>query len=181
MTDHNQDSDCTVVDDTCTGCGVVHGLPCEACGGTGFHKDTCTETALYADERALAAKFPVGARVRIIGSDLTMYIGLTGTVVDYDFSDEAPLVGVEFDAPLEDAHAMDGSGLTKRDGFYDDELVLRDAPAADASESARLLDEKEAAYAAFMAAIDASNAAQNHVMHARDAYLAAAERADKMR
>jgi hypothetical protein len=76
---------------------------------------------------------------------------------------------------------MDGSGLTKRDGFYDDELVLRDAPAADASESARLLDEKEAAYAAFMAAIDASNAAQNHVMHARDAYLAAAERADKMR
>jgi len=32
-----------------------------------------------------------------------------------------------------------------------------------------------------MAAIDASNAAQNHVMHARDAYLAAAERADKMR
>lgn len=169
MTNHNQDSDCTVVDGTCTGCGVSHGPPCEACGGAGFHE-------LYCEE--ITAQFPVGARVRIIGSDLVEYIGSTGTVLDYDFSDETPLIGVRFDTPVQQVQAPDGSGPAVRDGFYDDELVLLDAPAAESNEDARLLAEKEAAYAAFMAAIDASNAAQNNVIRARDAYLAAAERVD---
>jgi len=68
MTDHNQDSDCTVVDDTCTGCGVVHGLPCEACGGTGFHKDTCARVEVRLAEEALANAREALAAVRRVSA-----------------------------------------------------------------------------------------------------------------
>jgi len=236
MADHNQDSDCvTDADGTCTICGVHHGCPCETCGGAGFHKDNCEATkAQYAEEQALATRFPIGARVRVIRSDLDVYVGLTGTVLNYDLSispDEPSLVGVSFDTPVTRTDLPPDAPRAPRDGFYDDELVLLDAPSAESNEDARLLAgwerekegqptcgecggtgeigdgptceecsgtgfyndtcavnesehllaEKERLYAVFMAAIDASNAAQNHVMHARDAYLAAAERADKMR
>lgn len=212
MTDHNQDLDCTVESGACIVCGVGHGYPCEACGGAGFHKDACPEIdPKDAEERALAAKFPVGARVRIIGSDLEEYAGLTGVVRDYDFSDEPSLIGVAFDVPVQRIDVPAGSGPSTRDGFYDDELVLLDAPACDGcggplgpdardgergcyidsdggvwteaedendgedDDIARLLAEKEKAYAVFMSALDASNAAQNHMMRTRDAYLTAAE------
>ena len=180
MTSHNRDSDCTVVNDICAVCGVAHGDPCETCGGEGFHKDSCAES----EERSLAAKFPVGARVRIIRSDLGVYVGLTGTVLDYDlssFPDEPSHIGVSFDTPVARPDLLPFTARALRDGFYDDELVLLDAPAAESNEDARLLAEKKKAYAAFMASIDASNAAQNNVMRMRDAYLAAATRADKMR
>jgi hypothetical protein len=214
MTSHDQDSDCvTDADGTCTICGVHHGCPCETCGGAGFHKDDCEETkALYAEEQALAAKFPVGARVRIIDSDLFAYIGLTGTVADYgihSFPDELPLVGVQFDAPVVYPEPP-YRDLVTRDGFYGDELTLLSAPACDGcggplgpdardgecgcrldsdgcvwtededededEDIAHLRDAKRKANDAFMAAISASSAAQVHILRARDAYLAAAER-----
>ena len=61
--------------------------------------------------------FPVGARVKVIASDLPEYIGAIGTVVDYDPGCEGdyPLVGVRFDTPVLQR---------ERDGFYDDEIVI---------------------------------------------------------
>lgn len=66
-------------------------------------------------------RIPVGTRVRVVASDLDVYVGALGTVVDYDIGDDGswPLVGVRFDA------AIDGM---ERDGFYcdgasDDEIV----------------------------------------------------------
>lgn len=43
--DHRKDEDCTIrgEDGECLGCGVTHSTPCEDCGGTGFHKETCDE------------------------------------------------------------------------------------------------------------------------------------------
>ena len=40
---HFADAHCTVVDDECTACHVVHGDPCPACGGRGFHGMDCAE------------------------------------------------------------------------------------------------------------------------------------------
>lgn len=212
MTSHDQDSDCvTDADGTCTICGVHHGCPCETCGGAGFHKDDCEETkALYAEEQALAAKFPIGSRVRIVDSDIKEYIGLTGVVQDYDFGDDVPLIGVLFDAPMINVDSPDGTGPATRDGFYEEELALLDAPACDGcggplgpdardgecgcrldsdgcvwtededededEDIARLRGAKRKANDALMAAISASSAAQVHMLRARDAYLAAAER-----
>jgi hypothetical protein len=65
--------------------------------------------------------------VRVIASDLDVYVGVVGTVADYDDGappDEQPLVGVVFDAPVYGA-AIDGSAAV-RDGFYADELVAED-------------------------------------------------------
>jgi hypothetical protein len=41
---HNKDADCTVDAETglCTVCGVLHGEPCDECGGCGFHGDACS-------------------------------------------------------------------------------------------------------------------------------------------
>lgn len=79
-------------------------------------------------ELALAERFRVGARVRIVDSDLAQYVGLTGTVLDYDFSGfsagDPPLIGVLFDAPVLRVDLPSGSRPSTRDGFYDDELVL---------------------------------------------------------
>ena len=38
---HTADSDCTVINDECSECGVYHGDPCPICGGRGFHALTC--------------------------------------------------------------------------------------------------------------------------------------------
>lgn len=45
---HHQDADCalTLKADTCTVCGVIHGEPCLACGGRGFHRPTCVNLVL---------------------------------------------------------------------------------------------------------------------------------------
>lgn len=42
---HTKDEDCTVDPETgcCSVCGVLHGDPCPCCGGSGFHKDGCSE------------------------------------------------------------------------------------------------------------------------------------------
>ena len=40
---HERDEDCTVVDDECIVCRVVHSDPCFECGGCGFHRDECPE------------------------------------------------------------------------------------------------------------------------------------------
>jgi hypothetical protein len=41
--DHSQDSDCNVDPDidTCRECGVLHGTPCDECGGRAFHRPGC--------------------------------------------------------------------------------------------------------------------------------------------
>ena len=71
------------------------------------------------DLRCVKDAFPVGSRVRVIGSDPEteeVYIGKTGTVVDYDdacLADMGTLVGVRFDEP---------HGRVERDGFFDDEI-----------------------------------------------------------
>lgn len=187
MADHNQDSDCTVDNGACTVCGVSHGCPCKDCGGIGFHEENCSEAGLVDDSererKRLQELFPVGARVRIIDSDLFAYIGLTGTVADYSihsFPDELPLVGVQFDAPVVYPEPP-YRDLVTRDGFYGDELALlqADVPVTAAAKHARLLAEKVAAYEVFDAAVRASTEAQRQVIVTRDAYLAAAERADR--
>ncbi len=38
---HRTDADCTLIEDCCVGCGVLHGEPCPQCGGRGFHTDGC--------------------------------------------------------------------------------------------------------------------------------------------
>jgi hypothetical protein len=52
--EHTKDSDCDVDPETdcCRACGVLHGDHCPDCGGVGFHRDTCPEMVLSADEAA---------------------------------------------------------------------------------------------------------------------------------
>jgi hypothetical protein len=39
--DHARDDDCTVLDGTCSICGIRHASPCRDCGGRGFHIEGC--------------------------------------------------------------------------------------------------------------------------------------------
>jgi hypothetical protein len=41
--DHYSDEDCDVdpATDSCRKCGVWHGAPCPACGGSGYHRGAC--------------------------------------------------------------------------------------------------------------------------------------------
>jgi hypothetical protein len=78
---------------------------------------------------AAQRRFPVGARVRVVKSDVSEYIGALGTVVDYDCgaNGDWPLIGVRFDTPIQYAGS---TNPTTRDGFYgdgdsDDEIALR--------------------------------------------------------
>ena len=71
-------------------------------------------------------RIPYGTKVRVKTSDLKEYVGVTGTIIDYNIgsSGDWPLVGVVFDQPV----MVEGS-LRYRDGFYcdgdsDDELEL---------------------------------------------------------
>jgi len=81
---------------------------------------------------AAQRRFPVGARVRVVKSDVSEYIGALGTVVDYDCgaNGDWPLIGVRFDAPIQPWFEHAGStNPTTRDGFYgdgdgDDEIAL---------------------------------------------------------
>jgi|SRR5579872_2978859 len=42
---HTKDSDCDVdVYGSCVLCGVLHGDPCELCGGKGFHTEDCPDS-----------------------------------------------------------------------------------------------------------------------------------------
>jgi hypothetical protein len=61
-------------------------------------------------------RFPVGVRVRVVGSDLPEYIDVTGVVIDYDIGvyGEWPMISVKFDTLSNPEH----------DGFYDDELKV---------------------------------------------------------
>jgi len=75
--------------------------------------------------RGAKRRFPIGARVRVVASDVPEYIGAKGTVIGHDIGDSGswPLVSVKFDAPIR----HEGS-LVQRDGFYgdgssDDEIV----------------------------------------------------------
>ena len=76
---------------------------------------------------ATMVRFPIGMRVRVVGGDVSEYVGATGTVIDYDVGDKGlwPIVSVRFDAPI----ACAGSSTpSERDGFYgdgdaDDEIV----------------------------------------------------------
>jgi hypothetical protein len=46
--EHTRDSDCTVGEDgMCEVCGVLHGDPCQSCGGKGFHVDGYVESDVH--------------------------------------------------------------------------------------------------------------------------------------
>jgi hypothetical protein len=64
-------------------------------------------------------RLPPGTPVRVIDSDLDEYIGVTGSVVDYDIGriGDWPLIGVRFDSPMDLPN-----GPMDRDGFYDAEI-----------------------------------------------------------
>lgn len=73
-----------------------------------------------AEDAVLSAKFPVGARVRVIASDeetAAAYVGKTGAVrvVHPRSSDGPPMVSVTFDEP---------HGPIAHDGFYEEELAV---------------------------------------------------------
>ena len=72
-------------------------------------------------------RVPVGTRVKVVVSDVLEYVGVLGTVIDYDLGidGEWPMVCVVFDTPIKHVGSADP---TKRDAFYcdgndDDELV----------------------------------------------------------
>lgn len=46
MTEHRNDSDCTVSPETncCISCGVEHSDRCGTCGGRGYHAEDCEPT-----------------------------------------------------------------------------------------------------------------------------------------
>lgn len=171
MTHHHNDDECfTNEEGICTVCGVAHGTPCVTCGKRGFHDKSCHES----EEFRLATKFPIGARVRIIGSDIEEYIGFTGVVRDYDFSDDVPLISVLFDAPMINVKSPNGTGPATRDGFYEEELVLCNERAhiSRAEPTPLTLAEAErTTWAAYAAALDASNAAFDVLCRARDTYI----------
>jgi len=52
-------------------------------------------------ETRMRSQYPIGAHVRVTESDESEYVGLTGTVLDYDVGSDGdwPLIGVGFDAP----------------------------------------------------------------------------------
>ena len=54
--------------------------------------------------------FGLGSHVRVRAYDLEEYVGKSGTVVGYDFSEELPLICVAFDT-------------LPRDAFYEDEIT----------------------------------------------------------
>jgi hypothetical protein len=43
VAEHTKDANCvaTLVDGTCSACGVLHGDPCPDCGGRGYHGKNC--------------------------------------------------------------------------------------------------------------------------------------------
>jgi hypothetical protein len=54
---HQRDEDCTLdADEVCVGCGVSHRVPCEFCGGRGFHRDGCAEGAGSIEQPAGVAR-----------------------------------------------------------------------------------------------------------------------------
>lgn len=82
-------------------------------------EDTCLQESPEKKQKWLAEmqqKFPVGSKIKILNSDLEVYIGKKGTVVDYDLGCSGcwPLVQIELDA--------EGFPATVEDGFYDDEI-----------------------------------------------------------
>lgn len=50
---HDKDEDCDVdpATDLCRGCQVLHGDPCPACGGRGYHRPGCPESDATADDQ----------------------------------------------------------------------------------------------------------------------------------
>lgn len=73
--------------------------------------------------KATKRRFPVGARVHVVKSDVPEYVGLKGTVADYDLGSRGdwPLIGVKFDGPIK---TSEWPTAVSRDSFYDDEIVL---------------------------------------------------------
>lgn len=70
-------------------------------------------------------RFPLGTRVRVTHSDVPEYLGLAGTVTDYDIGLDGdwPIISVRFDEPKK----IFFSGLLDEmpgDSFYDDELEI---------------------------------------------------------
>lgn len=78
--------------------------------------------------RDATESFPEGCHVRIVNSDESRYVGLTGVVTGYDLGSDGdwPLISVTFD---------DGVAINiSADGFYDDELEPYDPGVVAASE-----------------------------------------------
>lgn len=76
--------------------------------------------------------FPIGARVRVVKSDIPEYVGAFGVVVGHDVGTDGdwPLISVQFDAPITYAQGR-RQDIAAGDGFYgdgdsDDEIVLVD-------------------------------------------------------
>lgn len=73
--------------------------------------------------KATKRRFPAGTRVRVVKSDVPEYVGLKGTVADYDLGTRGdwPLIGVKFDGPIK---TSEWPTTVSRDSFYDDEIVV---------------------------------------------------------
>jgi hypothetical protein len=77
---HTRDSDCDVdpCSSCCRVCGVLHGEPCEECGGAGYHVPGCSDPdAFWAPTEkkpaALVTTERVPMRLRFDGSDAIVH------------------------------------------------------------------------------------------------------------
>lgn len=71
-------------------------------------------------------RFPVGARVRVVKSDVPEYVGTRGTVRNYNLgtAGDWPLISVKFDAPVKTSEGTVGHDAFYGDGSSDDEIVV---------------------------------------------------------
>jgi len=110
--------------------GTSH--PKEQCPGIDKeHKDTPLQESTAKKAAWLKGakrRFRLGARVRVVKSDVPEYIGARGKVIDYSLGTEGdwPLISVGFDAPIK---TSSWGAAVKHDAFYgdgttDDEIVL---------------------------------------------------------
>lgn len=85
---HTQDSDCQLDRfGSCELCGVLHGDPCQACGGKGFHTAQCPESdANYVpqDEQGavIMLQHAINHQIKRIGYDADAVFVLANAIPD---------------------------------------------------------------------------------------------------
>lgn len=75
--------------------------------------------------RGAERRFPVGARVRVVKSDVPEYVGARGTVRNYNLgtTGDWPLISVKFDVPIKTSDGTASHDAFYGDGTSDDEIV----------------------------------------------------------